>query len=206
MSNLPVIDAASTAVVTVDMHRGHLDPAVATMPIPAERADEVIQKSAEVLNALRNQGVPVLHVMASYSAVEEIAANPWWKAVSETGATRANVLKHQLPGSPGLEIMPDLLDEKDVVIDSKKRYDCFYMTELELALRSRGIKTVIVMGINTNSCVLATTIAGNVRDFQMVVASDCVDTMDRTLHDSALSIMEKAFGWVATGSEIVAAI
>ena len=206
MSNLPVIDAASTAVVTVDMHRGHLDPAVATMPIPAERADEIIANSAKVLNAFRDKGVPVLHVMASYTAVEEIAANPWWKAVAETGATRANVLKHQLPGSPGLEIMPDLLDERDVVIDSKKRYDCFYMTELELALRTRGIKTVIVMGINTNSCVLATTIAGNVRDFQMVVASDCVDTMDRSLHDTALSVMQKAFGWVATGEEIAAAI
>ena len=29
---IPPLDAQKTAVVTIDMHRGHLDPAVATMP------------------------------------------------------------------------------------------------------------------------------------------------------------------------------
>ncbi|WOP19539.1 isochorismatase family cysteine hydrolase [Raineyella sp. LH-20] len=206
MSTLPAIDPARTAVVTIDMHRGHLDPAVATMPIPADRAAEVTEHSAAIIRELRDRGLPVIHVVTSYSAVEEISANPWWASVAGTGATRANVLRHQLPGSPGLQVMPSVLDESDVIIYGKKRYDCFYLTPLELALRSRGIETVILFGINTNSCVLATTIAANVRDFTVVVASDGVDTMDRRLHEPALAVIAQAFGWVATGAEIVAAL
>lgn len=206
MPILPDIDLASTAVVTIDMHRGHLDPDVATMPIPAERAAEVTERSANLLTAFRERGVPVIHVVTSYSDAAEIAANPWWASVAGTSATRANVLRHQLPDSPGLDIMPSLVDDRDTEIYSKKRYDCFYMTELELALRARGINTVVLFGINTNSCVLATAVAANVRDFQTVVASDGVDTMDRTHHDNALGIIAQAFGWVATGEEILAAL
>jgi len=38
------LDAARTAVVAVDMHRGHLDPAVATLPLAAERCGPVIAR------------------------------------------------------------------------------------------------------------------------------------------------------------------
>lgn len=206
MTTLPDLDVTRTAVVTIDMHRGHLDPRVATMPIPADRAAEVTERSARLLTSLRDRGVPVIHVVTSYSAVEEISANPWWAAVAGTSASRANVLRHQLPGSPGLEIMPSLVDEHDTAVYSKKRYDCFYMTELELALRSRGIETVILLGINTNSCVLATSIAADVRDFRVLVVSDGVDTMDRSLHEPALAMIAQAFGWVATGEEVIAAL
>jgi nicotinamidase-related amidase len=49
--------------------------------------------------------------------------------------------------------------------------------------------------INTNSCVLATAIAANVRDYSVVVIEDCVDTMDtRDHHDAALLCLRTAFG------------
>lgn len=206
MISLPVIDPARTAAVTIDMHRGHLDPEVATMPIPPDRAAAVTARGAELLTALRDRGIPVIHMVTSYAAVEEISANPWWTTIAETGASRANVLRHQLPSSPGLELMPAVHDDRDAVFTSKKRYDCFFQTELELALRSRGITTVILLGINTNSCVLATTVAANVRDFATIVASDGVDTMDRTQHEPALALIRQAFGWTGTNDEILGAL
>ena len=74
--------------------------------------------------------------------------------------------------------MPGLLKVGDSVIDTKKRYDCFIGTDLEFRLKSLGINTIFMTGINTNSCVLATAIAANVRDYSVVVIEDCVDTMD----------------------------
>jgi nicotinamidase-related amidase len=191
---LPALDPSRTAVVTIDMHRGHLDPAVATMPLPAEAA------------VTRARGVPVVHVVTGYHAVSEIASNPWWASVAGTDATRANVLNHQLPGSPGLEVMPDLLEEGDVVVTGKKRYDCFAATDLDHVLRSRGVSALLITGVNTNSCVLATTVAANTRDYAAVVVEECVDTMDRTLHEPALAVLRQAFGWVATLDETVAAL
>ncbi|GAB2575437.1 cysteine hydrolase family protein [Microlunatus antarcticus] len=203
---LPALAPARTAVVTIDMHRGHLDPAVATMPLPAEAAARVTAANAVLVRAARARGVPVVHVVTGYHAVAEIASNPWWAAVAGTDATRANVLNHQLPGSPGLEVMPDLLEETDVVVTGKKRYDCFAATDLDHVLRSRGVSTLLLTGVNTNSCVLATTVAANTRDYAAVVVEDCVDTMDRTLHEPALAVLRQAFGWVATLDETVAAL
>lgn len=203
---LPTLDPARTAVVTIDMHRGHLDPAVATMPLPADAAVRVTAANAVLVKAARARGVPVVHVVTGYHAVSEIASNPWWASVAGTDATRANVLNHQLPGSPGLEVMADLLDPTDVVVTGKKRYDCFAATDLDHVLRARRIDTLLLTGVNTNSCVLATAVAANTRDYAAVVVEDCVDTMDRSLHDPALALIRQAFGWVAGLDETVDAL
>jgi biuret amidohydrolase len=195
------------AVVTIDLHRGHLDPEVATMPLPAAVAARVTKANAEFLHGARHRGVPVVHVVTGYRAVEEIASNPWWSAVADSDATRANVLRHQLPGSPGLELMPEVYDAgRDLVVTGKKRYDCFAATDLDHLLRSRSIDTLLLTGVNTNSCVLATTVAANTRDYVPVVVRECVDTMDPALHDSALRVISQAFGWVASAEEVLAAL
>lgn len=195
------------AIVTIDLHRGHLDPSVATMPLPADVAARVTKANAEFLREARRRGLPVVHIVTGYRSVEEVSSNPWWAAVAGTGASRANVLHHQLPGSPGLELMPEVHDAgHDLMVTGKKRYDCFLATDLDLVLRSRGIDTLLLTGVNTNSCVLATTIAANTRDYVPVVVRDCVDTMDPSLHDAALRVITQAFGWVATADEVLAAL
>jgi nicotinamidase-related amidase len=207
MIPLPDLAGRRPAVVTIDMHRGHLDPSVATMPLPADVAARVVAAHAPLLRAARERDIPVVHVVTSNRSVAEIAGNPWWAAVAGTDATRANALNHQLPGSPGLELMPDVHDpDRDLVVIGKKRYDCFAATDLEFALRARGVDTLLLTGVNTNSCVLATAIAGNVKDFAVVVVEDCVDTMDPALHDAALAVIRTAFGWVATTKEVVDAL
>lgn len=73
-------------------------------------------------------------------------------------------------------------------------------------LRSRGISAVLVTGVNTNSCVLATTVSGNAKDYAMVVVDGAVDTMDPQLHEAALGVIRQAFGWVVSVKEAVAAL
>jgi nicotinamidase-related amidase len=99
-----------------------------------------------------------------------------------------------------------LLDPADVVVYNKKRYDCFVATELDHVLRSRGITTLLLTGVNTNSCVLATTVSANAKDYAAVVVEDCVDTMDRSLHEPALRVIRQAFGWTMSTREILDAL
>ena len=123
----------------------------------------------------------------------------------ETDNPRKNVLRHNIIGMPGGEIMPGLHDTaRDWVVNTKKRYNCFVATDLDLLLRSHGINTLIVTGVNTNSCVLSTVTAACSMDYAVVVASDCVDTMDKPeLHDAALLCIRTAFGFVMTSREIM---
>lgn len=196
------------AVVTIDLHRGHLDPAVATMPLPAAVATDVTAANVAFLEAARAQGLPVVHLVTRYREVAEIDMNPFWRSVADTDATRRNVRRHNLEGLPGLELMPGILDAgHDHVVNTKKRYDCFVATDLQFVLDTLRANTLLLTGVNTNSCVLATTIAASVRDFACIVLSDCVDTVDgKAFHDAALACIERAFGWVLPWRDALATI
>jgi nicotinamidase-related amidase len=191
------VDRPKPAVVAIDLHRGHLDPAVATMPLVAARAARVVQANARFFEACRAAGVPIVHLLTQYRDAAEISAMPAWLARSRNPDNpRKNVLGHNLAGMPGVTVMPEVLDAKrDWVVDTKKRYDCFIGTDLDFLLRTHGINTVLITGVNTNSCVLSTACAACSRDYAVVVVEDCVDTMDGpVLHDAALACIRIAFG------------
>ena len=99
--------------------------------------------------------------------------------------------------------MPGIERPCDFVVDTKKRYDCFLGTDLEFTLRAHGINTLLITGVNTNSCVLATTTAANVRDYAVIVVKDCVESMDGpALHEAGLLCIKTAFGFVLETNEI----
>jgi len=197
--------AASPAVVTVDLHRGHLDPMVATLPLPAEAAAALMARTVPLLDGLREAGLPVIHLVTRYRRREEILSNPYWAMQSQrAGGVRRAIAEHNLEGLPGLELMPGIRREGDAVIDTKKRYDCFIGTELEFVLRSGGHDSILLFGVNTNSCVIATAIAASVRDWSVFVVEDGVDSMmGQEFHRAALAIMEGSFAWVVAGSDVL---
>src|ERR1051326_554471 len=193
------------AVVAIDLHRGHLDPEVATMPLEARTAARVVAANAKFLRWCRAASIPVFHCVATYRDADEIRTNPGWRARAEDpNDLRNTVLIHNLKGSPGCTIMPEVFEKSDFVVDAKKRYDCFLGTDLNLSLRAHGVDTVLITGVNTNSCVLATAAAACCRDYAVVVVSDCVDTMDGPqFHDWALRIISTAFGQAIGAEEIM---
>lgn len=202
------IDNVVAAFIGIDLHRGHLDPSVATMPLDGPAAQRVVAANRRLFDAGRAAGIPVVHLVTRYRDGEEIRANPFWRTRAENRDNpRRNVLKHNLMHLPGCTVMPGLQDARDWVVDTKKRYDCFVGTDLDFLLRSHGINTLIVTGVNTNSCVLSTVAAACSKDYAVIVASDCVDTMDgRAMHDAALACIRTAFGFVMTADEILALV
>jgi len=193
------LDPKTTAVVAIDMHRGHLDPSVATLPLAPDRCGPVVKRAAALFADVRARGVPVVHVVTEYREPVEIAANPFWKAAhADPTKARRGILRHNLAGSPGTEIMPELHDPRDVVVRGKKRF----------VLRRRlGADTVILAGINTTTCVLCAAFEATNRDFRVVVASDAVDSMDgEEMHRFALRLMAAALGWPLSNTEILQAL
>jgi nicotinamidase-related amidase len=202
------LEPRSTAVVAIDMHRGHLDPAVSTLPLATERCGPVIARTAELFRELRAIGVPIVHVVTEYREPDEIAANPFWRAVHEDPTrARRGILRHNLAGSPGTEIIPALRGEGDLVVGGKKRYSAFFATDLDFVLRRRGATTLILAGINTTTCVLCTAFEATNRDYRVVIAADAVDSMDgEEMHRFALRLMDAAVGWVWSTEKILKAL
>lgn len=179
------------------------------MPAPADVAARLVANCKAFFDKCRDMSIPVVHAVTAYRDVAEIRSNPSWRALADDpNATRKNVERHNLIGSPGLEIMPGLYDpDRDMLVDTKKRYDCFHATDLDFVLRKHRINTLFVTGINTNSCVLATVCAANVLDYAPVVIEDCCDTMDGPkLHTAALLCIRTALGTVMTSEQALSDI
>jgi biuret amidohydrolase len=204
-----VLDPRQTAIVTVDMHRGHLDMDVATMPTKPEDAQRVIKASQEVLDFARSQGVPVIHVVLTYRMIpglgSESMTQPFWRAIAEiteeenrlTPGRASTVTHHNIQGSRGTEIIPELYSPTDLVIDNKKRLDCFYGTDLDMLLENVGAKNVCLMGINTNTCVMNTSFTAFNKNYRVVVLSECVASMyGEDLHVLGLQNVARCLGWV----------
>lgn len=201
------VDKVKAAVIAIDLHRGHLDLSVATMPVRNEAdAARIIGANKRLFDWCRSVSIPIVHLVTTYRDAAEICANPFWRTRAEDpGNPRKNVLRHNIAGMPGCSIIAELHDpQRDWRVDTKKRYDCFVGTDLDLTLRAHGINTLLVTGVNTNSCVLSTVATGCSRDYAMVVVEDCVDTMDAPeLHAAALLCIRTALGFVMTSDAIM---
>jgi nicotinamidase-related amidase len=105
-------------------------------------------------------------------------------------------------GTPGCEIAPDLnVDGTDVVV-VKKRYSAFYGTNLDEILARLAVDGLVLAGINTHACVRMTAIDAYQRDWEVILAADCVDSYDREHHKVSVRYMKGAIASVLTNSEI----
>jgi biuret amidohydrolase len=204
-----VLDPRQTAIVTVDMHRGHLDMEVATMPTKPADAQRVIAAACDALNFAREFHLPIIHVILTYRMVpglgSESMTQPFWRAVAEireaedrlTPGRSSTVTHHNIQGSRGTEIIPELFKSGDFVIDNKKRLDCFYGTDLDMLLENVGAKNLVLMGINTNTCVLNTGFTAFNKNYRVIVLSECVASMyGEDLHVLGLQNISRCLGWV----------
>lgn len=207
------IDPRSTAVIAIDMHRGHLDPEVATMPVPIKESRRVLENTKRLFALARKYKIPIIHVILQIRQISndltEASINPFWRAVetikeSLTPHKQSVIFRHNIVGTIQTEIMPEIAPQKgDYVINNKKRLSAFYGTDLEILLRTLKVDTLIIIGINTNTCVLCTAFDAFNRDFKVVVISDCVASMyGNDLHEFALQNISRCIGWVLSLSEL----
>jgi len=208
------LDPRETALITIDMHRGHLDMDVATMPAKPEDARRVIDNAGRALNFARAAKIPVIHVVLVYRRIPGLGSegmvSPFWKAMHAQGekdrltpGRKSTVREHNIEGSPGTQIIPQLYSDGDYVIDNKKRLDCFYGTDLRPLLDILKVKNVVLMGINTNTCVLNTAFTAFNFDYRVVVLSDCVASMyGDDLHLLGLQNIARCLGWVVTNEQL----
>src|SRR5262245_566534 len=209
-----VINPKETAVIAIDMHRGHLDMDVATMPAKPEDAKRVIARGKEILDHARSRSIPVVHVVLVHRRIPGVGTDamvsPFWQAMHAaqgetdrlTPGRKSTVREHNVEGSKGTEIIPELYRDGDYVINNKKRLDCFYGTDLKHLLDVLKVKTVVLMGINTNTCVLNTAFTAFNHNYRVVVLSDCVASMyGDDLHVLGLQNVSRCLGWVVTNQQ-----
>jgi nicotinamidase-related amidase len=111
-------------------------------------------------------------------------------------------LWYTIDGSQGQEIIPELAPAEGDLAVRKYRSSAFWGTNLDMLLRSNGLKTLVMTGCTTEGCVESTARDALFNDYYVVMAEDCVASDDREQHEASLLLMRHRFDVVASGDVI----
>lgn len=210
------LDKDRTALVMIDMHRNHLDTEVATMPIEAGWSQRILTNTRRLLEHARAAGIPIVYVITwshadakGHPVASMTTMNPYSRWRHEHGRMPGSFKRdgHATEGSLLAQVMPEISPRAGEHKIAKRRYDAFWATDLDLLLHGLGVNYLLIAGVNTNNCILATSIQACVRDYGVVVLSDCVaSAYGEEKHRMALALIENTFGWVASSSEVIQAL
>jgi nicotinamidase-related amidase len=176
------IDRATTALVVIDLQKG-----IAAMgrQFQPHSVGTVISNAAELAAAFRKNGMPVLlvHVVAS-------------EAERFTPIADEQQLRNASPPKDWSDFVPELAQKESDIVVTKKQWGAFYGTDLELQLRRRGIKTIVLCGISTNHGVESTARFAYEYGFQQIFAEDAMTSMSAEMHRLAIDTAFKRMGRV----------
>jgi nicotinamidase-related amidase len=200
VSDLP--ELRRPAVVVIDMHRGSIDPP-GTVFVPAGAS--IVPAVSALLEAARAAGVPVVYIVHQIRPDGSDAQSPFWSEAESVGDLYPNV-REQVAGSRWTELADGLEPLPGDHVLPKKRYGAFSGNDLAFLLRNLGVETLVLTGVETEICILATAYHAFNEDYRVVVASDGTAGLEADLADAALRIVEREVGWVATCEEIALAL
>ena len=194
------IDPKHTALVLIDLQNDFCNPkgVMGKLGEDLSAAQTILPTVKGLLTGARKAGVTVIHVKAEYGL--DSASDVSLYSGADIGATDCC-----LPGSWGAEFVDQVrpLEGESIVI--KRRFSPFPDTPLELLLRAKSIRTVVVVGVATHCCVEATVRDSCHKDFYVVVAKDCCAARGRMLHlhEASLETMGLYFATVVSSDELI---
>ncbi len=97
---------------------------------------------------------------------------------------------HLIEGDPGTDIAQNLGVRPDDYVIRKRRYSCFFGTELEILLKGLRADTLLLVGGHTDVCVHYTFVDAHQHDYFCRVVEDCVAGSDVEAHEASLRAME----------------
>jgi ureidoacrylate peracid hydrolase len=117
------------------------------------------------------------------------------------------VTKGRMPviaGDKSSDVVPELDPRPDDYYIPKYRWSAFHQTYLDLALRSRGVDTIIISGGSTDVGVTSTVYSGRDLDYNMIVVRDaCGTSHDQRAHDVLMDLIFPRMSRVRTTEQVL---
>jgi nicotinamidase-related amidase len=111
---------------------------------------------------------------------------------------------HVIAGDKSSDVLADLGPRPEDYYIVKYRWSAFFQTYLDLALRTRGIDTIIISGGSTDVGVTSTLYSGRDLDYNMIVASDaCGTSHDQRAHDTLMELVFPRMARVRTTDQVI---
>lgn len=163
-------------------------------PLKVGDAGLIIGKIRLVLDLFRKNRLPVFHVLRVHrrdgSDVEVFRKDLFRK------------IPFSVEGTKGAEIISELEPLEGEYIIKKTRMSAFMHTDLDLVLRTLGIDTVFVTGIQTPNCIRTTVFDACALNYHVILVEDAVAAKNNDIHRANCGDMETIGVGIARTAEI----
>jgi nicotinamidase-related amidase len=187
---MPATLDQATALVLIDLQYG-----ITALPT-AHPADDIVLRSAALADAFREHHLPVVATRVGFSA-------DGGDVVRTRTAANAPMVTF---GPEGTVMRPELRLNENAILITKRGWNAFYGTELDLQLRRRGISGIVLAGISTSVGIESAARAAAERDYQLTIVTDAVTDTDLGAHNNSINAIFPKIAELATTDEIVAAL
>jgi nicotinamidase-related amidase len=191
MAEALLLDPKQTALVLIDLQKGILQRQTAP-----HSASDVLARSVRLADRFRATGGPVVLVHVSYSADGGDRL---------TQPTDAPALASAM--EPGWDELSPALGRgpRDIVV-TKRQWGAFYGTQLDLQLRRRGIRTIVIGGIATNFGVESTARDAYEHGYALVFVEDAMAGLSEEAHAFAIKTIFPRIGRIRSTEAVLNAM
>ena len=169
------------------------------------RVHDMIPRLQRLIEGARAAGIFTVYIQSIYGlAGSEYLSEVWLEQAGRTRKGSYTEYPVCAPGSWNGELYEGISPADGDVVVNKYRFDAFESTPLDLVLRSRNIRTVLMTGVATNVCVETTARRAFVMDYHVVFVEDCAATYSADEHAMTVRNIDRYFGQVVTHEEVIA--
>lgn len=201
MTDLPFrYDPAHTALIVVDVQNDFCSPdgSLARVGNDTSGAVEMVPRLQSLIEHAREVGLPVLFIQTIH---DESNDSPQWLGRIDAGPGTERPGITCRTGSWGGEFYEVAPQPGDHVV-IKYRYSAFVGTNLEILLRTLGIRSLLFTGVATEICVESSLRDGLFSDYYVSLVEDCAASFSREAHDASVRVVGQHFGTITTGAEL----
>ncbi len=158
----------------------------------AQRRGELTQRVNELVGICRAARAKVVWVKQEFSP----------DLMDASLEVRNRGIRVVIAGTPGASILSELDFRESDRLVVKKRYSAFFGTDLDYLLARLQTRQLIVAGVNTHACVQTAVVDAYQRDYEVILASECIESHDPEHHDVSLRYMDGKLGRAMTNEKI----
>jgi nicotinamidase-related amidase len=209
----PFATAAGMALVVIDMQRDFLEPGGfgAALGNKVELLQSAVGPLRRLLDGFRKAKLPIIHTKEGHKP--DLSDLPPAKHARGRGSLRIGdkgpMGRILILGEPGNDFIPELAPMPGELVISKPGKGAFYATDLEPALKARGITKLLITGVTTEVCVQTTMREANDRGYDCLLVEDGTESYFPEFKKATLDMVraqDGIVGWTATSDTVLASL